>query len=354
MMQELNAILNIRQIMDVKLLSDIARKLVAPGKGILAADESDKTIEKRFNGIGVESTSENHRIYRQLLFKTPNIEEFISGVILFDETIRQQSDEGIPFAKLLEGKGIIPGIKVDKGTKELGPRSSEKVTEGLEDLDERLKEYKGIGAQFTKWRAVIAIGEKIPTDECINTNASLLAKYARLAQENNMVPIVEPEVLMDGGHDIQKCEEVTYITLKSVFKALNTEGVELSGMLLKPNMVIKGKEGLKESSAKEVAEATIRCFSEVIPRELPGIVFLSGGQGPEEATANLNEMNKRGFYCELSFSFGRALQEPVLKAWAGKTENIASAQKAFYYRSKMNSLARSGKYLPELEGIQNG
>lgn len=336
------------------MLSDIARKLVAPGKGILAADESDKTIEKRFSSIGVESTSENHRIYRQLLFKTPGIEEYISGVILFDETIRQQSDEGIPFAKLLGDKGIMPGIKVDKGTKELEPGSPEKITEGLDDLEARLKEYRNLGAQFCKWRAVIAIGEKIPTDECINANALLLAKYAKLVQENDMVPIVEPEVLMDGGHDIQKSEEITYKTLKSVFKALNSEGVEVSGMLLKPNMVIKGKECLKESSAKEVAEATIRCFSEVIPQDLPGIVFLSGGQSPQEATENLNEMNKLGFYCELSFSYGRALQEPVLKVWAGKMENIENAQKAFYHRSKMNSLARLGKYLPELEDKQNG
>ncbi len=339
--------------MDVGFLSEIAKRLVATGKGILAADESDKTIEKRFSTIGLESTSENHRLYRQLLFKTANIEKYTSGIILFDETIRQNSDEGISFTKLLNDRGIIPGIKVDQGTMEFEPGSAEKITQGLEGLETRLSDYKSLGAQFTKWRAVITIGEKIPTDSCIEANAVLLAKYAKISQECDMVPIVEPEVLMDGGHDIQKCEEITYKTLKVVFKALNTEGVEISGMLLKPNMVIKGKECFKESSSKEIADATIRCFSEVIPRELPGIVFLSGGQSPEEATENLNEINKRDFYCERSFSFGRALQEPVLKSWLGKTENIENAQKAFYHRLNMNSLARSGKYLPEMETNQN-
>ncbi len=337
--------------MDIKLLNETAKKMVAPGKGILAADESDNTIKKRFDKIGLESTPENHRIYRQLLFKTPRIEEFISGVIMFDETIRQKSDDGIAFPKLLMGKGIIPGIKVDKGTKEMAAGSLEKITEGLEGLEERLSEYKSLGAGFTKWRAVIAIGDAIPTDECIQKNADTLAQFAKLSQAYDMVPIVEPEVLMDGGHDIQKCEEVTYKTLKKVFNSLITSGVEISGMLLKPNMVIQGEESGIKASSEEIAEATLRCFSEAVPRDLPGIVFLSGGQAPEEATNNLNEMNKIGFYSELSFSFGRALQEPVLTAWMGRVENVENSQKVFYHRAKMNSLARFGKYTPNLENF---
>jgi fructose-bisphosphate aldolase class I len=337
--------------MDTRLLNETAKKLVAPGKGILAADESDNTIKKRFDKIGLESTPENHRIYRQLLFTTPGIEEFISGVILFDETIRQKTDNGVPFPRLLQGKEIIPGIKVDKGTKEIADTSLEKITEGLDGLDERLAEYNALGAQFTKWRAVITIGDGIPTDTCIQKNAELLAQYAKLSQANDMVPIVEPEVLMDGSHDLHKCEEVTYKTLKTVFSSLISAGVEISGMLLKPNMVIQGKESFTKASSKEIAEATIRCFTGVVPRELPGIVFLSGGQTPEEATENLNEMDKIGFYTQLGFSYGRALQDPVLKAWMGRKENVETAQKEFYHRAKMNSLARYGKYSSEMENI---
>lgn len=330
-------------------MEDTAKKLVAPGKGILAADESDKTIQKRFDKIGLESTSENHRLYRQLLFKTPKVEEFISGVIMFDETIRQQTDEGIPFASFLSDKGIIPGIKVDMGTKEIFPGSPEKITEGIDGLNERLSEYRSLGAGFTKWRAVIGIGDGIPTDDCIIKNANLLVQYARLAQENDLVPIVEPEVLMDGDHGLEKCEEVTYRTLKAVFNALAAAGVISSGMLLKPNMIIQGSGSAERATPKEIAEATLRCFSDVVPRDLPGIVFLSGGQSPQESTRNLNEINKAGYFCELSFSFGRALQEPVLDAWKGSEENTEIAQKVFFHRAKMNSLARFGKYLSEFE-----
>ena len=325
--------------------------MVAPGKGILAADESDNSIKKRFDSIGLESTPENHRLYRQLLFKTPDIEKYISGIILFDETIRQSTDENIPFAKYLADRGIIPGIKVDKGTKEFGEGGFEKMTMGIEGLSQRLAEYKAFGAAFTKWRAVITIAEGKPTDECLQKNAELLAQFAKISQEQDMVPIVEPEVLMDGDHDLRKCEEVTYKTLKKVFEILVKSGVNISGMLLKPNMVIQGKENPVKSSRREIAEATIRCFSDVIPRELPGVVFLSGGQNPQEATENLNEMNKIGFFTELSFSFGRALQEPVLKSWMGRSENIALAQKEFLKRASLNSLARYGKYSKDKENI---
>jgi fructose-bisphosphate aldolase class I len=337
--------------MDINELSNTAKKLVAPGRGILAADESDKTIKKRFDAIGVDSTAENHRIYRQLLFKTAGVEEYISGVILFDETVRQDTDEGILFSKYLADKGIIPGIKVDKGTEELASGSFEKVTKGLEGLGDRLSEYKKFGARFTKWRAVITIGKaplfekELPTDECIQKNSDILAKFAKISQENDFVPIVEPEVLMDGDHSIEKCEEITYKTLKTVFMSLSKEGVNLTGMLLKPNMVIQGKESTSKATPSEVAESTLRCFKEVVSKEVPGVVFLSGGQGPEEATTYLNKMNEiDNVPWELSFSFGRALQAPVLKVWMGKPENISAAQKVFYHRAKMNSLARYGRY----------
>ena len=336
--------------MDINKLDSIAKSLVAPGKGILAADESSGTIKKRFDVIQTESTPENHRIYRQLLFKTPQIEEFISGVILFDETIRQVSDEGISFPKLLSDKGIIPGIKVDAGAKDMANFPEEKISEGLDGLRERLAEYKNLGAGFTKWRAVITVGEKIPTNTCIDSNSEVLARFAALSQEADLVPIVEPEVLMDGGHDIKKCEEVTYKTLKSVFIALSRHTVDLTGILLKPNMVIQGKENSNKATPSEIAESTLRCFKEVVPKEVPGVVFLSGGQSQEEATTYLNEMNKIDEApWQLSFSFGRALQEPVLKAWTGRSENIGIAQKIFSHRAKMNSLARSGKYNPIME-----
>ena len=316
----------------------------------MAADESTGTIKKRFDSIGIDSNPETNRLYRQLLFTTPGIEEFISGVIMFDETIRQVSDEGVPFPQLLKDKGIIPGIKVDTGAVDLENFSGEKITEGLDGLRERLEEYKNLGAQFTKWRAVITIGEGIPTSRCISLNTDALARYAGLSQEAGLVPIVEPEVLMDGNHDVEKCEEVTYSVLKELFIKLEAHRIDVRGMLLKPNMVIDGKENSQNSTPSQISESTLRCFKNVVPADLPGIVFLSGGQSPTEASMNLNEMNKeKSVNWELSFSYGRALQEPVLNAWQGKTENIKSAQDAFYQRAKMNSLARKGEYGKEME-----
>jgi len=327
-----------------------SKNLVAKGRGILAADESGGTIKKRFDSIGVESTPENHRIYRQMLFTTDGIEEFISGVILFDETIRQSTDEGISFPKYLLERGVTPGIKVDKGKVDFANFPGEKITEGLDGLKDRLSEYKSLGAKFTKWRAVITIGENIPSKICIESNSELLARFASMSQEVGLVPIVEPEVLMDGKHDIGKCEEVTYSTLKVVFSKLESHKVSYEGMLLKPNMVISGKESEKQSTSKEVAEATLRCFSEVLPPKLPGVMFLSGGQLQEQATENLNEINKIGRVpWELSFSFGRALQQSTLHAWQGKNDNLKKAQEVFFKRVKLNGAARFGKYTREME-----
>ena len=347
--------------MDEAILKETARALVAPGKGILAADESEGTIKKRFETIGVESTEENRRFYREILFTTLHVEEFISGVIMFDETLHQEvpaieSDkQGKPFAKILEEKGIIPGIKVDKGTKDMAGFPGEKITEGLDGLRERFEEYKGLGARFSKWRAVITIGEGlpaqagIPSQVCIDSNAEAQARFAALSQEAGLVPIIEPEVLMDGGHDIKKCEEVTYQTLKSVFNALSRHKIFIPGALLKPNMVLPGKDNEK-ASPEQIADLTLRIFKEVIPIDLPGIVFLSGGQAPDEATANLNALNVKGEGpWQLSFSYSRALQEPVLKAWAGSEDNKDAAQKAFYKRARLNSLARRAEYTPETE-----
>lgn len=320
-----------------------AKALVAEGKGILAADESSGTIEKRFDAIGVESTEENRRGYREMLLTVPGMESFISGVILFDETLRQATKAGVAFPKLLESKGIIPGIKVDKGAKDLAGFPGEKVTEGLDGLRERLAEYLELGARFAKWRAVITIGEGIPSKAVIDANAHALARYAALSQEAGLVPIVEPEVLMDGAHTIQRCEEVTEETLKSVFAGLKEFKVGLSGMLLKPNMVISGKECPQQASVEEVAEATLRCFRKVVPGEVPGIVFLSGGQSADLATRHLNAMNKMGGVpWQLSFSYARALQQEALQTWSGKTENVKAAQKAFYERAEKVSAARFG------------
>jgi len=332
-------------------LKNTAQALVAPGKGILAADESGGTIKKRFDTIGVESTEENRRFYRELLFTTPGVEQFISGVILFDETIRQKGPEDKPFPQILSEKGIIPGIKVDKGAKEMVGFPEEKITEGLDGLRERFEEYKNLGAKFSKWRAVITIGEGIPTKTCIDSNAEALARFAALSQEAGIVPIVEPEVLMDGGHDIKRSEEVTYQTLKSVFTTLSKHKIYLEGMLLKPNWVHPGKESGQQANDKEIAEASLRVLREAVPPEVPGIVFLSGGDSPGESTGHLDAMNEiGGVPWQLSFSFGRALQEPVLKLWAGKAENKDAAQGAFYERAKLNSLARSGGYKAEMEG----
>ena len=331
--------------MDIQVLQSTAKLLVASGKGILAADESTKTIKKRFDAVGIESNAENNRIYRQLLFTTPGIEEFISGVIMFDETIRQKTDDGIPFAKYLESRGIIPGIKVDKGTVDLENFPGEKITEGLDGLKDRLLEYKDMGAKFTKWRAVITIGENTPTNTCIGSNADALARFTAISQDTDLVPIVEPEVLMDGNHDIKKSEEVTYLTLKSVFSKLSEYKIDFNGMLLKPNWVHPGKESRQEINDEEIAQASLRVLKEVVPPEVPGIVFLSGGDSAGESTGHLNAMNVLDDVpWQLSFSFGRALQQPILEVWKGKSENIEVAQKEFYKRVKLNSLARNGKY----------
>jgi fructose-bisphosphate aldolase, class I len=336
--------------MDVQRLEETASAIVAEGKGILAADESDSTIKKRFDSIGVESTEENRRAYRDLLFTTEGVEEYISGVILFDETIRQSSLEGTPFPKLLESKGVIPGIKVDTGAKPLALAEGETVTEGLDGLRGRLEEYHGLGARFAKWRAVITIGQGIPSEYCIWTNAHALARYAALSQEAGLVPIVEPEVLMDGGHTIERSFEVTSRTLHAVFTELRDQRVHPEGILLKPNMVLSGYECPEQASHEEVAAETIRCFKRHVPAAVPGIVFLSGGQSDEDATANLNAMNALGEHpWQLSFSYGRALQAPALKAWRGKEENVEAAQRAYYHRAKMNSAARTGMYAPEME-----
>jgi fructose-bisphosphate aldolase, class I len=317
--------------MDVEGLQATANAMVASGKGILAAEE-------------------NRRAYRDLLFTTEGIEDAISGVILFDETIRQSASDGTPFPKLLAGRGIIPGIKVDKGAKELANAPGEKITEGLDGLRERLAEYVELGAKFTKWRAVITIGAEIPSDYCIWTNAHALARYAALSQEAGLVPIVEPEVLMDGDHDIERSYKVTSKVQNAVFTELHDQRVSLEGMLLKPNMVLSGYDCPEQASDDEVAEETLKCLSHNVPAAVPGIVFLSGGQSDEDATARLNVMNARGPHqWELSFSYGRALQAPALKAWGGDAANVEAGQRAFYHRAKMNSAARSGLYAPDME-----
>jgi fructose-bisphosphate aldolase class I len=332
-----------------------ARALVAPGKGILAADESDSTIKKRFDSIEVESTEENRRAYRDLLFTTEGMEEYISGVILFDETLRQSAADGTPFPQLLAAKGVIPGIKVDKGAKPLAKAPAETITEGLDGLRGRLEEYRELGARFAKWRATYSIGPDIPSDYAIWANAHALARYAALSQEQGLVPIVEPEVLMDGAHDIHASYRVTSRVLFAVFTELHDQRVELEGILLKPNMVLSGYEAPEQASDDEVADLTIRCFREKVPAAVPGIVFLSGGQSDEEATRRLNAMNARGPHpWQLSFSYGRALQAPSLKAWRGQTANVPDAQKAFYRRAKFNSAARSGTYAPEMETAEVG
>tara|TARA_B100001250_G_scaffold414270_1_gene451629 strand:- start:1690 stop:2697 length:1008 start_codon:yes stop_codon:yes gene_type:complete len=332
-------------------IEDIAKQMVIPGKGILAADESSGTIKKRFDTINVESNEENRRNYRELLFRTKNaMENYISGVILFDETLRQESKDGTPLVNVISDSGSLPGIKVDAGAKDLALNTNEKITEGLDGLRERLKEYYSIGAKFAKWRAVITIDSSIPSDLCINANAHTLARYAALCQENEIVPIVEPEVLMDGNHTIGKCYDVTKKTLEVVFKELSDHGVNLKGICLKPNMIIDGSLQTEKSSKISIAEKTIECFKDTVPDEVPGIVFLSGGQSEIEATENLDQMNKiGGFPWNLSFSYGRALQASALKAWSGEENNEELASNAFEHRAKMNSLATLGKWEEELE-----
>jgi fructose-bisphosphate aldolase, class I len=332
-------------------LTATARELVAPGKGILAADESSGTIKKRLASVDVESTEENRRAYRQLLFTPAGLEEHISGVILYDETIRQKADDGRSLAEVLSGKGIIPGIKVDKGAKPFPLHPGEKITEGLDGLRERLVEYRELGARFAKWRAVIGIaGREIPRRFTLEANAHALARYAALCQEEGLVPIVEPEVLMDGDNDLLRCEEVTEEALSIVFGQLRGHGVCFEGMLLKPNMVIAGKESDRQASVEDVAAATVRCMRRVVPAAVPGLVFLSGGQSAELATAHLNEMNRRGPHpWELSFSYGRALQEPSLNAWRGRKENVKKAQEILLHRARCNGLARQGGYEAAME-----
>jgi fructose-bisphosphate aldolase class I len=331
-------------------LESVARAMVAPGKGILAADESSPTIKKRFDSIKLESTEENRRSYRELLFTTRGAEEFISGVILYDETLRQSTRDGTPFAKLLSEKGILPGIKVDKGAKELPGAKGEKITEGLDGLGERIAEYVGLGAKFAKWRAVITIGDGIPSDYCLDANAHALARYAAACLQGGLVPIVEPEVLMDGAHTIERCYAVTERTLRKLFQALYDQRVPLEQTILKPNMVLSGKDCPQQANVRQVAEATLHCFRRSVPAAVPGIVFLSGGQSDVEATAHLNEMNKLGGGpWELSFSYGRALQAPPLKAWGGRPENIPAAQKAYYHRARCNGAARSGRWTEAME-----
>ncbi|MDH3646106.1 MAG: fructose-bisphosphate aldolase class I [Gammaproteobacteria bacterium] len=338
--------------MNVKQLNSVARAMVAPGKGILAADESSPTIKKRFDQINTESTEENRRVYRQMLFTTAGAEQYIGGVILFEETLGQSSDGEVRFPKLLASKGMIPGIKVDKGAKALAGYPGETVTEGLDGLRERLAGYREQGAQFAKWRAVIDIDEAkgIPSRFAIEANAHALARYAALCQEADIVPIVEPEVLMDGAHSIEVCQRVTEEVLVEVYRQLALHRVVLEGTLLKPNMVISGKKCSTQASVREVAAATAQTLLRTVPGAVPGIVFLSGGQSSEEATAHLNAINAMGRYpWEVSFSYGRALQASPLQAWSGRPDNIEVAKDAFFKRAKLNGLARSGDYDASME-----
>ncbi len=345
--------------MNLDALSKIAVAMVAPGKGILAADESSSTIKKRFDAIGVESTADNRRDYREMLFRTKEaMEKYISGVILYDETIRQTAKDGTPLVKLIEQAGSIPGIKVDAGAKAHAAFPGEQITEGLDGLRERLADYHKLGARFAKWRAVIDIGRggsaAIPSWGSIRANAHALSRYAALCQEAGIVPIVEPEVLMDGDHDIDRCFEVTELTLKTLYAELFEARVALEGTILKPNMIIAGKKCAKQASASEIAEKTVRCFRRTVPSAAPGIVFLSGGQSDEDATANLNAMNagyRHVMPWALSFSYGRALQAAPQKAWSGKAENVAAGQRAFAHRAKMNSLAQLGEWSDGLENV---
>ncbi len=337
--------------MNIDELKSVASAIVAEQKGILAADESGPTIKKRFDAIKLDCTEENRRRYREILFTTEGVEPYIGGVILYDETLRQSSAEGTPFAELLTHRGIIPGIKVDGGAKPLALHVGEKITEGLDGLRERLQEYQQLGARFAKWRGVIEIYESdIPSASAIRANGHALARYAALCQEVGIVPIVEPEVLMDGSHGIQRCEAVTSQVLEIVFAELDAQRVALEGMLLKPNMVIAGMKCPQQADVQQVAEATMRCLTRYVPAAVPGIVFLSGGQSAQDATAHLNAMNRLGAHpWPVSFSYGRALQAPVLTAWKGLEQNVAEAQKTFFRRCQLNGLAHLGKYDSAME-----
>jgi fructose-bisphosphate aldolase class I len=337
--------------MNLAELNKVAEAMVAPGRGILAADESSGTIKKRFDQIGVESTADNRRDYRELMFRANDaMSKYISGVILYDETIRQNAKDGTPLVKVIEKAGSLPGIKVDKGVQPLPMCPGEVITEGLDGLGQRLAEYRGLGAKFAKWRAVIDIGKDIPSYACIMTNAHALARYAALCQQEGIVPIVEPEVLMDGDHDIDRCYTITEWTLKTVFEQLYYQRVALEGMVLKPNMAIAGKKCPKQASVAEVAEKTVKVLKACVPAAVPGIAFLSGGQSDADATAHLDAMNKiGGLPWKLTFSYGRALQAAPQKAWSGKTENVAAAQRAFTHRAMMNGLASLGQWKHDLE-----
>ena len=334
-----------------KTLEEIANYIVSDGKGILAADESSGTIEKRFKSINVESTEDNRRKYREMLFRSPVMAEEIGGVILFDETLRQKSGDGDYLRNVILDHGSLPGIKVDQGVKEFEGGSDEKITTGLDGLHERCQEYEKLGAKFTKWRAVINVSDEIPSSNCISENMNALAEYALIAQQNNMVPIVEPEVIMDGSHSVERCHEVTNQTLLVLFEMLDKKNVNIKGTLLKPNMVVSGTENNYQAPIEEVAEKTLQCLKSSVPDELPGIVFLSGGQSDLDATAHLDAMNKiGGFKWKLSFSYGRALQQAALKTWAGKDDNLEAAQKAFSHRAVMNMKAAQGQWDKSLEG----
>ena len=336
--------------MSLNSLEEIAQFIVAEGKGILAADESNPTCGKRFDSIGVESTEENRRDYREMLFRSLGMKNNIGGVILFDETIRQRAKDGTPLIELINNQGALPGIKVDKGLEPLQESPEESLTQGLEGLDERCREYEKIGARFAKWRAVIRIGESIPSQSCIDKNMQALADYAKIVQKNKMVPIVEPEVLMDGDHSIERCFEVSRSTLSSLFNCLDKNSINIKGTLLKPSMVTSGSKAGIKADIDEVAELTLKCLKENVPNNLPGITFLSGGQSDVEATAHLDAMNKiGGFEWKLSFSYGRALQQPALKAWLGKEENIKDAQTALSHRALMNRKAAQGLWDLSLE-----
>ena len=336
--------------MDAKLMTETARAMVAPGKGLLAADESAGTCKKRFDSVNVECTEENRRAYRELLFTTPGLPQFVSGVILFDETIRQKTNDGVPFAEYLKKNGVLPGIKVDAGAQDMALHPGEKVTEGLDKLAARMQEYFGLGARFAKWRAVITIGKDIPSSACIKANAHALARYSAICQEASIVPIVEPEVLLDGDHTAERSESVHQDTLEALFHELERQDVSLEHVILKASMVVSGKENARQAGVQEVAERTLRVLRRTVPAALPGVVFLSGGQTDENATAHLDAMNRMGGApWPLTFSYSRALQAVALKTWRGNAANVAAAQKAFHHRARMNSLAAKGQWNASLE-----
>ena len=336
--------------MDTQLMTQTAKAMVASGKGLLAADESAGTCKKRFDSVSVECTEENRRAYREMLFTTPNVSEFVSGVILFDETLRQKTAQGVNFAEYLQKNGILPGIKVDAGAVDMPLHPGEKVTEGLDKLPQRMKDYFAMGARFAKWRSVITIGDSIPSMACLKANAHALARYSAACQEANIVPIVEPEVLLDGNHTAERSEIVHQDTLEVLFHELERHGVSLEHVILKASMVVSGKENARQAPVAEVAERTLRVLKRTVPAALPGVVFLSGGQTDENATAHLDAMVRMGnLPWPLTFSYSRALQAVALKAWRGQASNVGAAQKAFHHRARMNSLAAKGQWKPELE-----